>query len=520
MYAEPYELRRTPQGMVARVNVRGSAVLASPTINRGTAFTDEQRQMLGLTGLLPTGVSTIDGQVARTYGQFSAQNSALAKWVYLANLRDRNEVLFYRLLSEHIAEMLPIVYTPTVGLAIERFSHEFRCPRGGVYLSVDHPDDVETALRNTGMGPEDVDLLVATDSEGILGIGDQGVGGIEIAIGKLAVYTAAAGIHPHRVVPVVLDMGTDNLGLLNDDMYLGVRHARIQDERYDRLIDAYVAAATKLFPHAMLHWEDFGASNARRVLNRYADEVCTFNDDMQGTAAVVLAAALSASRAAGRRMRDQRIVIHGAGTAGLGIADMIRDVMVSDGLTHAEATERFYALGSRGLLVDDSPRLRDFQVPYARPATQVAQWPGAERERHLGRRRATGSADDAHRHLHPSRSVHRGDRAADGDAHRTTHHHAAVQPHIQVRGAAPGPDPMDRRPGTHRDRQPIRTRPPRRPRLHHRPGQQRARVSRPRARCHRVAGTPHHRRNDRGGRRRGSAPLRRNNTRLGPPATR
>jgi malate dehydrogenase (oxaloacetate-decarboxylating) len=377
MYTEPYELIRTPEGMVARINVRGAAVLASPTINRGTAFTQEERRKLGLTGLLPTGVSTIDGQVRRTYAQFNAQSSPLAQWVYLANLRDRNEVLFYRLLSEHIAEMLPIVYTPTVGQAIERFSHEFRRPRGAVYLSVDHPEDVETALRNTGMGAE-VDLLVATDSEGILGIGDQGVGGIEIAIGKLAVYTAAAGIHPHRVIPVVLDMGTDNLGLLNDEMYLGVRHARVRDERYDRLIDAYVTAASKLFPHAMLHWEDFGASNARRILNRYADQVCTFNDDMQGTAAVVLAAALSATRAAGSRMRDQRIVIHGAGTAGLGIADMIRNVMVDEGLSREEASGRFYALGSRGLLVDNSPKLRDFQVPYARPAAEVADWPGAD----------------------------------------------------------------------------------------------------------------------------------------------
>ena len=193
--------------------------------------------------------------------------------------------------------MLPIVYTPTVGLAIEQFSNEFRRSRG-VYLSVDHPEDVELALRNTGLGADDVDLLVATDSEGILGIGDQGVGGIEISVGKLAVYTAAAGIHPSRVLPVVLDVGTDNLRLLNDQMYLGEQHARVRDARYDELIDAYVTACQKLFPHAMLHWEDFGASNARRILDRYADRVCTFNDDMQGTAAVVLAAAFAAVRAA------------------------------------------------------------------------------------------------------------------------------------------------------------------------------------------------------------------------------
>jgi malate dehydrogenase (oxaloacetate-decarboxylating) len=370
----PYELIPSADGYTVRIHARGHAVLASPTINRGTAFTQAQRRELGLVGLLPTGVTTLDGQSRRTYAQYLTQANDLRKWVYLANLRDRNEVLFYRLLSEHISEMLPIVYTPTVGLAIERFSHEFRRPRG-VYLSVDHPEDVETALRNTGMGAEGVDLLVATDSEGILGIGDQGVGGIEISVGKLAVYTAAAGIHPHRVIPVVLDTGTDNLALLNDEMYLGARHARIRDHRYDELIDAYVNATTKLFPHAMLHWEDFGASNARRILNKYAEQVCTFNDDMQGTAAVVLAAAFSAVAAAGTRMRDQRVVIHGSGTAGLGIADMMRDQMVREGLNHDEATRRFWALGRSGLLTDDrAASMYDFQLPYARPAAEVADW--------------------------------------------------------------------------------------------------------------------------------------------------
>jgi malate dehydrogenase (oxaloacetate-decarboxylating) len=281
--------------------------------------------------------------------------------------------MFYRLLTDHLEEMLPIVYTPTVGQAIERYSHEYRRPRG-VFLSVNQPEGVEESLRSYGLAGEDVDLLVATDSEGILGIGDQGVGGIEIAIGKLAVYIAAAGLHPRRVIPVVLDMGTDNLALLNDEMYIGNRHARIRGQRYDDLIDAYVTAATKLFPHAMLHWEDFGASNARRILNKYAAEVCTFNDDMQGTAAVVMAAAFAAVKAAGSRMRDQRVVIHGAGTAGMGIADMMRDEMVREGLSPQEATGRFWALGSGGLLTDDSARLRDFQVPYARPAAEVTDW--------------------------------------------------------------------------------------------------------------------------------------------------
>jgi malate dehydrogenase (oxaloacetate-decarboxylating) len=374
MYERPYELVPTPSGYAVRVRARGNAVLTNPLLNRGTAFTEQERRVLGLTGLLPCVVSTMEAQLRRVYAQYQRQPADLAKNVYLAHLRDRNEVLFYRLLIEHIEEMLPIVYTPTIGQAIERFSHEYRRPHG-VYLSVDHPEDVEESLRNWGRGPDDVDLIVATDSEGILGIGDQGVGGIDIAIGKLAVYTAAAGIHPRRVIPVVLDVGTDNLGLLTDDMYLGNRHARIRDQRYDDLVDAYVTAATKLFPHAMLHWEDFGVSNARRILDRYVDRCCTFNDDMQGTAAVVLAAAFAAVRATGGRLRDQRVVIHGAGTAGLGIADMIREVMIREGLPPEEATRRFHALDRDGLLTDDrAARLYDFQVRYARPAAETAGW--------------------------------------------------------------------------------------------------------------------------------------------------
>ena len=290
--------------------------------------------------------------------------------------------------------MLPVVYTPTVGLAIERFSHEFRRTRG-IYLSVDHPEDVETALRNTGLGPDDVDLLVATDSEGILGIGDQGVGGIEISIGKLAVYTAAAGIHPRRVLPVVLDMGTDNLKLLNDDMYLGARHARVRDQRYDDLIDAYVTAVSKLFPSAMLHWEDFGATNARRILNKYADQVCTFNDDMQGTAAVVMAAAFSAVRAAGTRLRDQKVVIYGAGTAGLGIADMMREQMIREGLSPRGGDPAVLPDGQDRACWSTTRRTcwtSSSRTPGA--AREVAGWAGGRSRRtdRAGRGRRTGSS--------------------------------------------------------------------------------------------------------------------------------
>jgi malate dehydrogenase (oxaloacetate-decarboxylating) len=370
----PYELTWTPEGLAARVRLRGPSVLRWPMLNRGTAFTPAEREALGLTGLLPDGVSTIEGQLRRVYGQYLRHPDDLAKNLFLGQLRDRNEVLFYRLLSEHIEEMLPIVYTPTVGTAIERYSLEYGRPRG-VYLSVDHPDQIETAFGNYGLGPDDVDLIVATDSEGILGIGDWGVGGIAIAVGKLAVYTAAAGLHPRRVIPVVLDAGTDNRVLLAEDEYLGARHPRVRGERYDQLIDAYVSAAARLFPNAMLHWEDFGAANARRILLKYAGTHCTFNDDIQGTAAVVLAAALCATRAAGTAMRDQTVVIHGAGTAGIGIADSLRQVMIDEGLSQDEATARFYALGSKGLLTTDYPgSLRDFQVPYARPAIEVAGW--------------------------------------------------------------------------------------------------------------------------------------------------
>ncbi|MFP5371379.1 MAG: NAD-dependent malic enzyme [Actinomycetes bacterium] len=373
----PYEIVQTDSGPVYRVRARGTQVMREPLVFRGTAFTQEERVELGLVGLLPQGVTTIDSQVRRVYAQYVRAADDLAKNVYLTSLRDRNEVLFYRLLSDHIDEMLPIIYTPTIGQAIERYSHEYRRPRG-VFLSIDHQDQIDQSLANFGRAADEVDLIVATDSEGILGIGDQGVGGIEIAIGKLTVYIAAAGIHPRRVIPVVLDVGTDNQALLTDPMYLGNRHARVRGKQYDEFIDAYVQTARRMFPNALLHWEDFGVDNARRILDRYADEVCTFNDDMQGTAAVALAAAVAAVRAAGSRMRDQRVVVHGPGTAGVGIADFLREAMVRDGLDPAEAARRIWLVGRRGVVTDDmGSALRDFQAPYARPASEVASWDAA-----------------------------------------------------------------------------------------------------------------------------------------------
>ena len=363
-----------PRPARQRVWQRSRDVLKQPIVNRGTAFTGQERRELGLVGLQPSGVVDIDGQMRRVYEQFRAQPDALAKNLFLSALRDRNETLFYRLLSENLEEMLPIVYTPTIGEAIERFSHWYMRP-SGVFLSIDEPGDIEESYRNYGLAPEEVDLVVVTDSEGILGIGDQGVGGVMIASGKLAVYTAAAGIHPRRAIPVVLDVGTDNLGLLNDDLYIGARHARVRGERYDAFVERFVEVTTALYPHAMIHWEDFGAGNAHRILDRYRDRCCTFNDDIQGTAAVVLAAALSACRTAHTPIQEQRVVIHGAGTAGIGIAELMRDEMVRAGLSPEEANARFWCLGSRGLISEHlGDRVRDFQRPFARTAAELADW--------------------------------------------------------------------------------------------------------------------------------------------------
>jgi malate dehydrogenase (oxaloacetate-decarboxylating) len=369
-----FSVRRGPNGPVLQVRARGLDVLSTPLLNRGTAFTAEQREQLALTGLLPSGVLSLADQARRAYAQYQRQNDDVSKHITLTALHDRNEVLFYRLVSEHLREMLPIVYTPTVGTAIERYSQDYRRPRG-VYLSIDQPEVIEAAFRNFGLGADDVDLIVATDAEQILGIGDWGVGGIAISIGKLVVYTAAAGIDPSRVIPVMLDVGTDRQSLLDDPLYLGSRHQRVRDARYDAFIDAYVKTAARLFPGAVLHWEDFGPANARRIIEKYRDQVRTFNDDMQGTGSITLAAALSAVRVSGIPLREQRIVIFGAGTAGIGNADQLRAAMIRDGLSGEEAVRRFWCVDRPGLLTQSmASSLRDFQLPYARPDSEVDGW--------------------------------------------------------------------------------------------------------------------------------------------------
>jgi malate dehydrogenase (oxaloacetate-decarboxylating) len=357
------------------ISARGFDVLHTPQINRGTAFTAAEREALGLTGLLPPAVLTMEQQAERAYDLFCKQADDLARNRFMTAMRDRNEALFFHLVASHVVEMLPVIYTPTVGLAIQQYSHQFRRPRG-IFLSIDAPDRIEEALRNAEVAGDasDVDLLVATDAEAILGIGDWGVGGIDICVGKLSVYTAAAGIDPSRAIPVVLDVGTDNALLIDDPLYLGYRHGRVRGDRYREFIDQYVSTAQRLYPNALLHWEDIGAANARWILRNYRSSICTFNDDIQGTAAVVLAAIKGALKVARTRMRDQKFIIFGAGTAGCGIADLLVNALASDGLSAEDAARRFWCVDRHGLLVEDMPGIADFQNPYARVAREVAQW--------------------------------------------------------------------------------------------------------------------------------------------------
>jgi malate dehydrogenase (oxaloacetate-decarboxylating) len=353
--------------------LKGKDVLSNPFLNKGTAFTKAEREDLGLDGLLPPQVVTLEEQVKRVYEQYSMRTTDLFKNGVLYDLYNRNVVLFYRLLKDHLAEMLPIIYTPTVGEAIQLYSHSYRRP-GGLYLSIDDPAGIEKAFSNLGQPKNGIDLIVVTDSESILGIGDQGVGGINIAIGKLAVYTAAAGIDPSRVLPVVLDVGTNNQALINDPIYIGNKFPRVRGERYDQFIDLFVQTARRFFPEVLLHWEDLGNVNARMILDKYGDNILTFNDDIQGTGAVTLAAIMSALKEKGESLKDQRIVVFGPGAAGIGNADQMVDAMVLEGITREEAYERFWAVDYRGLLTNVTLDVLKFQIPYVRKADEVKDW--------------------------------------------------------------------------------------------------------------------------------------------------
>jgi malate dehydrogenase (oxaloacetate-decarboxylating) len=347
-------------------------IIDTPTLNKGTAFTEEERRRLGLQGLLPPHVETLDEQVVRAYEAYGRQGDDLARHVFLRDLQDTNEVLFYRLLLDHVAEMLPMVYTPVVGQGCQEFSHIYQQARG-LFISYPHREDIHASLRNRPN--RDVEVIVVTDGERILGIGDQGVGGLGIPIGKLSLYSLIGGIRPERTLPIVLDVGTNNQERLDDPEYLGWRHERITGKEYDDFIEAFVGAVKDELPGVCLQWEDFATPHARPILERYRDELLTFNDDIQGTASVALGAIIGAISVTGSELKDQRIVFLGAGSAGIGVADYLRAALVDEGLTEQEARGRFWVVNKDGLLADDRTDLQPDQAVYARPAADVVDWP-------------------------------------------------------------------------------------------------------------------------------------------------
>jgi malate dehydrogenase (oxaloacetate-decarboxylating) len=364
--------------MTKPITPRTPASLVEPAINKGTAFTETERRMLGLTGWLSSAVLTLEAQAERLWAQLQRLPDDLARNLLLEQIHNRNEVLYFKVLAEHLTELLPVVYDPTVGDAIEQYSDEYRGQRG-VYLSIDRPDDIETSFSTLGLGPDDVDIVVCSDAEQILGIGDWGVGGIEIASGKLAIYTAGGGIDPSRTIPVSLDVGTDNQTLLDDPFYLGNRHERRRGTDYDAFIARYVETVHRLFPKALLHFEDFGPEHAHTILTRYSPEYCVFNDDIQGTGAVVMAAIYSAADITGTALRDHRFVVFGAGTAGVGIANQLADAIVADGATPEQALAQIWLVDKQGPLFDDMDDLRDFQRPFAKRRTLL----GADADAHV-----------------------------------------------------------------------------------------------------------------------------------------
>jgi malate dehydrogenase (oxaloacetate-decarboxylating) len=359
-----------PSGII-ETELTGYHLLTESLLNAGSAFTDRQRQEFELQGLLPATISTLEQQLARTYEAYQRKNDDLERHIYLRSLQDRNEVLFYALLQQHLTEMMPIIYTPVVGLASQQFSHIYRRPRG---LFITYPDrnQIDTIFDRAPV-PR-VDVIVVTDGGRILGLGDQGAGGIAIPIGKLSLYTACGGIHPGRTLPVLLDVGTDNPLRLNDPLYLGWRHARVKGDAYDDLVDAFVQALVRKFPHVLLQWEDFAQENAGRLLERYRDKLCSFNDDIQGTAASVTGTLLAAMCVARTQLTDQRIAILGAGSAGCGISEQLITTMARRGLSEAEARSRFYLVDRHGLLLDDMEPLPSFQQKLVQPRGRIAGW--------------------------------------------------------------------------------------------------------------------------------------------------
>lgn len=346
--------------------LRGKSLLTSALLNKGTAFTAEERSQFNLLGKLPIKIETLEEQAARAYRQFLQFETLLQKNIYLASLYERNETLFYKLVSDKVTEMLPIIYTPIVGEAIKSFSREFRAPRG-LYVSYPDRDKIETILNNRTY--PDIDLIVASDAEGILGIGDQGVCGMDVPIAKLKVYTLFGQVKPGRCLPILLDVGTNNESLLKDPFYLGWRHKRISGQEYDEFIDLFVTAVKKIFPTVFLHWEDFSRENGHRILHQYEANICSFNDDIQGTGAVALAAVKAALLIKKETLANQKIVIFGGGNAGIGIADCLLQSLIRSGISPEKARAIFYIIDRDGLLFESTPSLKSFQAHFARPDT-------------------------------------------------------------------------------------------------------------------------------------------------------
>jgi len=356
---------------IVETALSGYELLNDPLLNKGTAFTDAERDMFDLHGLLPPRVAELDYQVSRRLDAFRALGSDLQKYTFLRGLQDTNETLFYALLTRNIEEMMPIVYTPTVGLGCQLFSRLFRKPRG-LFLSLPHKHAIRRILSHPRY--DGVEAIVVSDGERILGLGDQGAGGMGIPIGKLSLYTACAGLHPSTTLPIILDVGTDNKERLADPLYIGWQHERVRGAEYDEIVETFVAAVRERWPHVLLHWEDFAIGNANRLLARYRDQLCTFNDDIQGTAAIAVGTLLSAINVTGVPLREQRVAVLGAGSAGTGICNLVRRAMVDAGLTEAEARSRFYLVDRQGLLVEGMTGLQSFQTPFAQRSDRVADW--------------------------------------------------------------------------------------------------------------------------------------------------
>ncbi|CDZ76556.1 NAD-dependent malic enzyme [Legionella massiliensis] len=373
------------------VHVSDYKLISNPILNKGTGFTSQERKAFSLYGLIPPELSTIREQRERSYKAFKSKGSDLEKYIYLRDLQDSNETLYYSLICEHITEMMPIVYTPVVGDACLSFSHIYRRPRG-VFIAYPDRDRIDQILANPRF--DQVKAIVVSDGERILGLGDQGAGGMGIPIGKLALYCACSGLHPSTTLPILLDTGTNNQELINDPLYIGWRHERVRGQEYDEFIETFIKALKKRFPHILLQWEDFALQNATRLLDRYRDQLCTFNDDVQGTAAIATGTLFSAVQVTGISLSEQRIVILGAGSAGCGIAELIVNAMMEDGLSEQAARDRVFMVDRNGLLLEGMKDLLPFQQKLLKSRQLVENWQCENKE--------NISLKDVIKNLHPN----------------------------------------------------------------------------------------------------------------------